>query len=108
MAEYIEKEAVVRYLKGYSEKELNSMSPYGMITSSVLNKVERAISEIPAADVQIVRRGKWVDMELGELYKCSVCRRIINFEKVDFYNFCPQCGADLREDNIKNSRKYSS
>lgn len=46
--EYISREAVVRYLKGYSEKERNSNSPYGMITSSVLYKVERAFSEMPA------------------------------------------------------------
>lgn len=53
MNEYISREAVVRYLKWFSEKELNSSS-YGMITSSVLNKAERAISEMPAADVQPV------------------------------------------------------
>ena len=45
-------------LIGYSEKECNSNSPYGMITSSVLNKAERAISELPAADVQSVDR--WI------------------------------------------------
>ena len=56
MAEYIEKDAIVHYLKGYSEKELNSMSPYGMITSRVLDKVERALSEMSAADVQPVDR----------------------------------------------------
>ena len=50
--EYISREAVVRHLKGYSERERNSNSPYGMITSSVLNKAERAFSEMPAADVQ--------------------------------------------------------
>lgn len=54
MNEYISREAVVRYLKEYSEKECNSNSPYGMITSSVLNKAERELSEIPAADVQLV------------------------------------------------------
>ena len=54
MAEYIDREAVVRYLKGYSEKECNSNSPYGMITSSVLNRAARALSEMPATDVQSV------------------------------------------------------
>ena len=72
MAEYIEREAVVRYLKGYSEKELNSMSPYGMITSKVLDKAERALSEMPAADVQPIRRGEWIDM--GDFEQCSECK----------------------------------
>ena len=90
MAEYIEREAVVRYLKGYSEKELNSMSPYGMITSKVLDKVERALSEMPAADVQPVRRGKWEDCSNGSM--CSCCYRDVTYETP----FCPYCGADMR------------
>lgn len=61
MDEYISREAVVRYLKGYSEKELNSSS-FGMITSSVLNKAERAISEMPAADVQHVKPD-WISVK---------------------------------------------
>ena len=44
------------------------------------------------ADVQ---RGKWIYMEIGELYKCSVCGNKINFYEEDFFNFCPQCGAKL-------------
>ena len=60
MNEYISKEAVVRYLKEYSEKECNSNSPYGMITSSVLNKAERALSEMPASDIQPV---KWISVK---------------------------------------------
>lgn len=60
MDEYISREAVVRYLKEQSEKELNS-SNFGMITSSVLNKAERAISEMPSADVQSVNG--WVSVE---------------------------------------------
>lgn len=60
MDEYISREAVIRYLKGFSEKELNSSS-FGMITSSVLNKAERAISEMPAADVQPVN--DWISVK---------------------------------------------
>ena len=61
MDDYISREAVSRYLKGYSEKECNSDSPYGMITSRVLDKAERAISEMPAADVQSDKR--WISVE---------------------------------------------
>lgn len=52
MGEYISREAVVLYLKRYSEKEWDSSSLYGMMTSSVLHKAERAMLELPAADVQ--------------------------------------------------------
>lgn len=74
MAEYIEREAVVRYLKGYSEKECNSNSPYGMITSSVLNKAERALSEMPAADVQPIS----VIKELQEHIKQRILETAFN------------------------------
>jgi hypothetical protein len=61
MDDYISREAVVRYLKGYSEKELNKGGNFGMITSSVLDKAERAVSEMPSADVQPVKQ--WYSVE---------------------------------------------
>lgn len=117
--EYISREAVVRYLKGYSEKECNSNSPYGMITSSVLNKVERALSEMPSADVQPVKHGMWIETHISlckwiqedekeeghsfymaEL-KCSCCERYnavtfaLTLNKPDF---CQLCGARMDGD----------
>ena len=53
MSEWISREAVVQYLKGFSEEELNRHGNYGMITSSVLNKAERAISEMPDGWISI-------------------------------------------------------
>ena len=93
MVEYIEKEAVVRYLKEYSEKELNSMSPYGMIISKVLDKAGRALSEMPATDVQPVRYGEWEDCSNGSM--CSCCCHDVTYET----SFCPYCGADMRGKN---------
>lgn len=61
MGEYISREAVVLYLKRYSEKEWNPSSLYGMMTSSVLHKAERAILELPSADVQPVDR--WISVD---------------------------------------------
>ena len=100
MDDYISREAAVRYLKGYSEKELNKNSPFGMITSSVLDKAERALSEMPAADVQPVKLGRW---EHGE---CSVCGASPldhvsgdMYVEVDYYpNYCPNCGSKNRMD----------
>lgn len=77
MDDYISREAVIRHLKGCSEKELNKNSPSGMITSSILNKMERAFSEMPAADVQPVKHGRWETW--GYIFhgiawkRCSVC-----------------------------------
>lgn len=110
MAEYISKEAVVRYLKGYSEKECNSSSPYGMIASSVLNKAGRALSEMPSADVQPVKHGYWIKqpekfqihedvINSNYLYSCSCCNASdLHSERANNdgeVKFCWRCGARM-------------
>jgi hypothetical protein len=110
MDDYIIREAAVRYLKGFSESELSKNGNFGRITSSVLNKAERAISEMPTADVQPVKHGHWVKGHCGvdEYIKCSVCRtRIVNTivslegdAAEDYFDLCPKCGA--RMDGDKN------
>ena len=82
-----------------------------------------AIDEIPAADVQPVKRGHWIEKSeeyyrlwqdsgrswedmpyfiTGLHFACGVCfdEYEINAEGVEFWDFCPHCGADMRgEDN---------
>lgn len=60
----------------------------------------RHIDEAPTIAAVPVKRGRWED--LREAYndvprsKCSLCgREIIGLES--HYNFCPNCGADMRE-----------
>lgn len=107
MAEYLERKAVISYLKGYSEKELNSMSPYGMITSRVLEKAERALSEMPAADVQPVDR--WISTkdrlpDVGQpvliYYPCwdgdEVSVAKLEDDKL-FFNVCGEFDVSVRD-----------
>ena len=65
---------------------------------------------IPAADVRPVRRGKWIDPTNGDPTYCSVCGEDALFYLFDFdsitrngmtakSNFCPNCGADMREES---------
>lgn len=105
MGDYISREAVVRYLKGFSEKELNSRGNFGMITSSVLNKAERAISEMPAADVQPVKPAHWYINPDGYYPQCSNCgyeppRELIrrNGDALIFPRYCSECGADTKRE----------
>ena len=62
-----------------------------------------AIRNIPSADVQPVVHGEWVDGGVdgvgacGIEYrynKCSVCGYEYSFPMK--YNFCPNCGANMR------------
>ena len=64
-----------------------------------------AIDEMPAADVQPVKRGRWIDIHeyckmngyipsgVAVYYWCSECMN----EQEKTSDFCPCCGANMRE-----------
>lgn len=59
--------------------------------------VERAIKEIPTADVVEVRHGTWYHgtTESGLLYaECSACGRKMNYTCYG-YAYCALCGAKM-------------
>ena len=55
----------------------------------------------PTADVVEVVHGKWVVCDAPPptwWYECSICHKAGNVE----YNYCPNCGADMRGGNDGN------
>ena len=69
-------------------------TPYG---------VNALIEEIPAADVRPVVRGKWRfekgdGKTCGDGWVCSACNCGFhtNVPYFEDFNFCPNCGADMR------------
>lgn len=82
MAEYIEREAVFELLRDED-----------FCVTSIL--------AIPAADVQPVVHGKWIDHMVRD-WRCSECgEKIHKVRKVDGYcyndkpNYCPNCGCRM-------------
>jgi hypothetical protein len=80
--------------------------------SSAIERIERGvyrqypIENIPAADVKPVVRGKWLrgkesaTSPAQDSYTCSVCwdKALASFwGKPARTNYCPHCGADMRE-----------
>lgn len=55
------------------------------------------IEQILAADVRPVVRGRWIEKPylLGTTNVCSVCGENYGMPHGQ-YNFCPNCGADMR------------
>ena len=51
------------------------------------------ISDMPAADVQPIRRGRWIAQLNGHVI-CSYCGK----EQAFSSDFCKHCGADMRGD----------
>jgi hypothetical protein len=85
MPEYLEKEAFKSWLKKNITK--NPM---------ILTAVDYA----PPADVESVRHGHWTETVIpGEVPDydcvCSLCGK----SGLPIYNFCPNCGARMDEEN---------
>lgn len=55
---------------------------------------------IPAADVEEVRRGKWIINDNGT-YSCSLCQSWIPDEQHHYARYCLYCGAKMDEEENK-------
>lgn len=92
MSDYIDREAISKRLEGM---EIVGPLYYGIPVVEALD----AIENMPAADARPVVRGEWVQDTAGwggseyVIFRCSKCLRAIPYDK---YNFCPNCGADMR------------
>ena len=70
----------------------------GTMMARLIN--ELVIKQLPTIQP---KRGKWIDLRIkeevyGEMYKCSVCGDF------DFGGcFCPNCGADMRSDDMREA-----
>ena len=63
---------------------------------SFLCEVKLTLDKLPAADVRPVVRGKWQKIgQFGVVVVCSVCGKSPDRKT----NFCPNCGADMREES---------
>ena len=89
MAEYIEREAVVRELnKTYDNMNAMGAQFYG----GFMNAVYR-IKNFPAADVAPVRHARWERTADGAAL-CTACKRKMNPSQYG-YAFCSLCGAKM-------------
>lgn len=67
-----------------------------------------AVRAIPAADVRPVVRGKWIpyrpDCRPVCDWKCSACGYDPDLGTQPFFDFCPNCGAGMKEVNSGDTR----
>ena len=91
MAEYIKRDAVLQIISDAPRFYLNDM----IRADAMRDHVKR----LPAADVRENVIGKWIIYNelVSDMCVCSECERyfIGSDDKYD-YNFCPNCGADMR------------
>ena len=101
MDEYIKREAAIERLK----KNLYASNP-GSFSYLCFQDAINSVQEIPAADVEPVRHGRWICIRKGYgEYECSICHGG-DSDCSDYYgthvvteqDYCPKCGAKMDEE----------
>ena len=87
MAEYIEREKVLEMLLSADDGNIGSEN-----WRAAIDAATTGLYNMPAADVQEVKHGKWTHDEFDMLC-CSECKEELEFEETTPY--CPYCGAKM-------------
>lgn len=98
MNDYISQEEITKWLEEMQLKHPRKADAFGA------TKIH--VNHIPAADVRPVVRGKWIIHKpfdsgrhnCNECIECSVCGTWFGHDCYEISNFCPSCGADMREE----------
>lgn len=104
MAEYIERAALLKVLRG------SAVGKYPVSFYVGLFAAAEEVEKIPAADVEVVKHGRWVDRYGGKyanpLYECSECKEaalkkdeltvLDNWITAQVLSaYCPHCGTKM-------------
>ena len=93
MSDYISREAAKQVLDWH-------------LVGDVADTACKLIDTVPAADAELVRRGRWIVPPPPDAYTyckvaCSECHKVAGKHKTVY---CPNCGAkmDLEDENDEN------
>ena len=95
MSDLISRQAAIDALKGcYCGGEDSCEEPWIYEDNAI-----KAVEQLPPIQP---KRGKWIKTaRWGRVYYCDQCRNYLDFDGVNAgrgsTNFCPNCGADMRE-----------
>ena len=96
MTEYVEKATILSKCEEMWNNA-DETTQTGVDTINAIDRITDYIESLPAADVQLVKRGRWVECcnELDK--KCSCCDKVHGtiYEREPF---CPNCGARMDGD----------
>ena len=79
MAEYIDREAFLAFLKSKN---------YSMASI-------KTIREYPTVDVVIMKHGKWEQVREDDNFKCSICGAKLSWWNIQSDKYCYNCGAKM-------------
>ena len=92
MTDYISREAAIEALEGCQQYKV-STEDYAVDYT----QAKTELMMLPSADVRENVRGEWKRTVTGHQY-CSSCNWFPEENEMTgfFYDFCPNCGADMR------------
>lgn len=90
--EYIERGAAINSLTE-DNLVLNLDSVMDGLSNQIKRSAHRILASLPAADVEPVRHGRWVELEDGDC-KCSLCGCYHHAWEAHGY-YCQHCGARM-------------
>ena len=68
---------------------LSGVNEWGSFEREVA--IEKALEEVPTADVKEVKHGVWVEKIKYYYYSCSLCGKLTRHRT----HYCPDCGAEM-------------
>lgn len=92
MSNYKCREEIEKKMKSYVQKK--------SFSANVFEEIMRDIDDIPSADVQPVKHGRWIEVT-PKHSRCSVCDTtclIAVYPISKGANYCPNCGARMDGD----------
>lgn len=68
-----------------------------------INEIKRLLQDVDAIESVPVVHGEWIlrHIGVGHMWECSVCHKRPDIYVKNDTNFCPNCGADMREVGAK-------
>lgn len=99
----MDKKDAIDYLL-YMKHDVLANSPYDVALDTAIEALKET-----AKKPKTVRHGRWLSLEgwfNKSSVKCSVCGNTLNMGGVNAgrgdANFCPNCGADMKEEGADN------
>lgn len=103
MAEYISKEKVLNLIEHNDKVSHYADERYENVVYATTQAICRAVAEMPAADVQPVKHGRWITVpgKYGDHFLCSNCGTAEITESGEdgavwwHDEYCRKCGARM-------------
>lgn len=113
MDEYISREAMLILIAHNDKVAHYADERYENVVYATTQAICKVVAEMPAADVQPVKRGKWNTHDVVKVLcsgktldgfcQCEACGDVFPLVYSE-YNYCPNCGARMDLDSVAHDR----